>query len=45
MKLAEPELLMPQQIGSAIAANPVMGYGAIFAAMFLENLVRRFLRS
>jgi membrane protein DedA with SNARE-associated domain len=29
---------LPQLIGSAVEANPWMGYGAIFAAMFLENL-------
>jgi membrane protein DedA with SNARE-associated domain len=27
-----------QFIGDAVAANPAAGYGAIFAAMFLENL-------
>lgn len=27
-----------QFIGDAVAANPTAGYGAIFAAMFLENL-------
>jgi membrane protein DedA with SNARE-associated domain len=29
---------LPELIGAAVAANPVAGYGAIFAAMFLENL-------
>ena len=29
---------LPEMIGAAVAANPVAGYGAIFAAMFLENL-------
>jgi membrane protein DedA with SNARE-associated domain len=29
---------LPEMIGSAVEANPVAGYGAIFAAMFLENL-------
>jgi membrane protein DedA with SNARE-associated domain len=29
---------LPQLIGAAVEANPWMGYGAIFAAMFLENL-------
>jgi len=28
----------PEMIGAAVEANPVAGYGAIFAAMFLENL-------
>ncbi|MFN6338516.1 MAG: DedA family protein [Cyanobacteriota bacterium] len=29
---------LPSLIGDAVQANPVAGYGAIFAAMFLENL-------
>jgi membrane protein DedA with SNARE-associated domain len=29
---------LPEMIGSAVEANPAAGYGAIFAAMFLENL-------
>jgi len=29
---------LPEMIGSAVEANPMAGYGAIFAAMFLENL-------
>ncbi|MEB3323336.1 MAG: DedA family protein [Synechococcaceae cyanobacterium] len=29
---------LPELIGSAVEANPTAGYGAIFAAMFLENL-------
>lgn len=29
---------LPELIGDAVEANPVAGYGAIFAAMFLENL-------
>jgi membrane protein DedA with SNARE-associated domain len=29
---------LPEMIGSAVDANPLAGYGAIFAAMFLENL-------
>ena len=29
---------LPELIGSAVEANPASGYGAIFAAMFLENL-------
>ncbi len=29
---------IPEFIGNAVEANPVAGYGAIFAAMFLENL-------
>jgi len=29
---------LPTLIGDAVEANPVAGYGAIFAAMFLENL-------
>ncbi len=30
---------LPALIGAAVAANPWLGYGAIFAAMFLENLI------
>ena len=29
---------LPSLIGDAVEANPLAGYGAIFAAMFLENL-------
>ncbi|CAK6688387.1 DedA family protein [Synechococcus sp. BA-124 BA4] len=29
---------LPDLIGAAVAANPIAGYGAIFGAMFLENL-------
>jgi membrane protein DedA with SNARE-associated domain len=29
---------LPDLIGQAVQANPIAGYGAIFAAMFLENL-------
>ena len=29
---------LPELIGNAVQANPLAGYGAIFAAMFLENL-------
>jgi membrane protein DedA with SNARE-associated domain len=29
---------LPELIGSAVEANPMAGYAAIFAAMFLENL-------
>ncbi len=29
---------LPEMIGAAVESNPVAGYGAIFAAMFLENL-------
>ena len=38
MGLAELVQQLPQLIGAAVEANPWMGYGAIFAAMFLENL-------
>lgn len=38
MGLAELVQQLPQLIGAAVDANPWMGYGAIFAAMFLENL-------
>ena len=38
MGLAELVQQLPQLIGSAVDANPWLGYGAIFAAMFLENL-------
>lgn len=30
---------LPRLIGDAVAASPLLGYGAIFAAMFLENLL------
>jgi membrane protein DedA with SNARE-associated domain len=29
---------LPELIGAAVEANPLAGYGAIFGAMFLENL-------
>ena len=29
---------LPELIGRAVEANPAMGYGALFGAMFLENL-------
>jgi membrane protein DedA with SNARE-associated domain len=29
---------LPEMIGSAVEANPMTGYAAIFSAMFLENL-------
>ena len=29
---------LPEWIGRAVEANPAMGYGALFVAMFLENL-------
>ena len=38
MGLSDLVQQLPQLIGSAVEANPWMGYGAIFAAMFLENL-------
>ncbi|MEI6830581.1 MAG: DedA family protein [Synechococcaceae cyanobacterium ELA445] len=38
MGLTELVQQLPQLIGSAVEANPWLGYGAIFAAMFLENL-------
>ena len=38
MGIAELIHQLPQLIGAAVEANPAMGYGAIFAAMFLENL-------
>jgi membrane protein DedA with SNARE-associated domain len=38
MGISELVQQLPQLIGSAVEANPAMGYAAIFAAMFLENL-------
>jgi len=38
MGLSEFVTQLPQWIGQAVEANPWAGYGAIFAAMFLENL-------
>jgi hypothetical protein len=38
MGISELVQQLPQLIGSAVEANPLLGYGAIFAAMFLENL-------
>ena len=38
MGIAELIHQLPQLIGAAVEANPWLGYGAIFAAMFLENL-------
>ena len=38
MGLSELITHLPELIGQAVEANQWMGYGAIFAAMFLENL-------
>ena len=38
MGLAELITELPELIKQAVAVNPLAGYGAIFAAMFLENL-------
>ena len=38
MGLSELIPQLPEMIGQAVEANQWMGYGAIFAAMFLENL-------
>ena len=38
MGISELVQQLPQLIGAAVEANPWLGYGAIFAAMFLENL-------
>ena len=38
MGIGELVQQLPQLIGAAVEANPWLGYGAIFAAMFLENL-------
>ncbi len=38
MGLSELITQLPELIGRAVEANQWMGYGAIFAAMFLENL-------
>ena len=38
MELSELITQLPELIGLAVEANQWMGYGAIFAAMFLENL-------
>ena len=38
MGLSELITQLPELIGQAVEANQWMGYGAIFAAMFLENL-------
>ena len=38
MGVAELVQKLPELIGSAVGANPWAGYGAIFLAMFLENL-------
>ncbi|KZR72042.1 Inner membrane protein YqjA [Prochlorococcus marinus str. MIT 1313] len=38
MGLSELITQLPEMIGQAVEANQWMGYGAIFAAMFLENL-------
>lgn len=38
MGISELVQQLPELIGAAVEANPWMGYGAIFAAMFLENL-------
>ncbi|MCT0214589.1 MULTISPECIES: DedA family protein [unclassified Synechococcus] len=38
MGVAELVQQLPELIGAAVGANPWAGYGAIFLAMFLENL-------
>ena len=38
MGLSELITQLPELIKQAVAVNPLAGYGAIFAAMFLENL-------
>ena len=38
MGLSELIIQLPELIKQAVAVNPLAGYGAIFAAMFLENL-------
>ena len=38
MGLSELITQLPELIKDAVAVNPLAGYGAIFAAMFLENL-------
>ena len=38
MGLSELITQLPELIGLAVEANQWLGYGAIFAAMFLENL-------
>jgi len=38
MGISELVQQLPQWIGAAVEANPWLGYGAIFAAMFLENI-------
>ena len=38
MSLSELITQLPELIGQAVEANQWLGYGAIFAAMFLENL-------
>ena len=38
MGLSELIVQLPELIKQAVSVNPFMGYGAIFAAMFLENL-------
>ena len=38
MGIGELVQQLPQLISAAVEANPWLGYGAIFAAMFLENL-------
>ena len=38
MGLSELITQLPELIGQAVEANQWLGYGAIFAAMFLENL-------
>ena len=38
MGLSELIVQLPELIKQAVSDNPLMGYGAIFAAMFLENL-------
>ena len=38
MGLSELIVQLPELIKQAVSVNPLIGYGAIFAAMFLENL-------
>ena len=38
MGISELVQQLPQWIGAAVEANHWLGYGAIFAAMFLENI-------
>ena len=38
MDLGDLLVALPRLIGDAVAASPLLGYGAIFAAMVLENV-------